>query len=207
MSTTPGVPAIAARRALPPLPVTMVGSWPRPPELLAALRARQRGGMSAAAFEATADRAVLRALEAQRRAGIDLVTDGELRRDNFYSFVAEKLSGVPLMTLAEMLEVVEDKAGFEQLLQTLDVPAYSISSPICTGRLGRREPLAVDDLRFTRRHTDLPIKVTLPGPYLLTRAMFVPEVTRAYYADKEALAHDVVALLRAELADLRSAGA
>ena len=88
------------------------------------------------------------------------------------------------MTLAEMLDVVEDKAGFEQLLQTLDVPAYSISSPICTARIARREPLAVDDLAFVRRHTDLPIKVTLPGPYLLTRAMFVPELTRAYYATK-----------------------
>jgi 5-methyltetrahydropteroyltriglutamate--homocysteine methyltransferase len=104
-------------------------------------------------------------------------------------------------------EVVEDTAGFEQLLQTLDVPAYSISSPICTARVERREPLTVDDLAFARRHTDLPIKVTLPGPSLLTRAMFVPELTRAYYADKEALAQDVVALLRAELEEPRSAGA
>jgi 5-methyltetrahydropteroyltriglutamate--homocysteine methyltransferase len=103
--------------------------------------------------------------------------------------------------------VVEDKAGFEQLLQTLDVPAYSISSPICTARVERREPLTVDDLTFARRHTDLPVKVTLPGPYLLTRAMFVPELTCGYYADKEALAKDVVALLRAELEELRSAGA
>jgi 5-methyltetrahydropteroyltriglutamate--homocysteine methyltransferase len=111
------------------------------------------------------------------------------------------------MTLAEMLDVVEDKAGFEGLLQTLDVPAYSISSPVCTARIERREPLTVDDLAFVRRHTDLPIKVTLPGPYLLTRAMFVPELTRAHYANKEALARDVVALLRAELEELRSAGA
>ena len=58
-----------------------------------------------------------------------------------------------------------------------------------------------------RRHTDRPIKVTLPGPYLLTRAMFVPEVTRACYPDKEALAEDVVALLRAELEELAAAGA
>ena len=78
------------------------------------------------------------------------MTDGELRRDNFYSFVTEKLTGVRLMTLAEMLEVVEDKAGFERLLQTLDVPAYSISSPICAGKIERREPLAGDDLRFVQ---------------------------------------------------------
>ena len=145
-------------------------------------------------------------LRLQETLGCDILTDGELRCDNFYSFVADKLS-LRLMTLAEMLEVVEDKAGFEQLLQTLDVPAYSISSPLCIARVERREALTVDDLAFVRRHTDLPIKVTLPGPYLLTRAMFVPELTCAYYADKKALAEDVVALLRAELEELRRAGA
>jgi 5-methyltetrahydropteroyltriglutamate--homocysteine methyltransferase len=113
---------------------------------------------------------------------------------------------VRLMTLAEMLDVVEDKAGFERLLQTLDVPAYSISSPICVGRLERREPLAVDDLRFLKQHTGRPVKITLPGPYLLTRAMFVPELTRAFYPTKEDLAEDVVRLLRAELAELAAEG-
>ena len=112
------------------------------------------------------------------------------------------------MTLAEMLDVVEDKAGFERLLQTLDVPAYSISSPICVGRIARRAPLAVDDLRFVRRHTTRPMKVTLPGPYLLTRAMFVPEVTaRLLPRRRRHLAEDVVALLRAELAELAAEGA
>jgi 5-methyltetrahydropteroyltriglutamate--homocysteine methyltransferase len=172
-----------------------------------AMRAHRCGRIERAERDRVADEAVIELLRLQEILGCDIVTDGEVRRDNFYSFVADKLSGVRLMTLAEMLDVVEDKAGFEQLLQTLDVPAYSISSPICTGPVGRREPLTVDDLAFARRHTDLPIKVTLPGPYLLTRAMFVPELTRACYADKEALARDVVALLRAELEDLRSAGA
>jgi 5-methyltetrahydropteroyltriglutamate--homocysteine methyltransferase len=171
------------------------------------MRACRRGGINRAERDRIADEAVADVLRLQETLGCDIVTDGELRRDNFYSFVAEKLSGVRLMTLAEMLDVVEDKAGFEQLLQTLDVPAYSISSPICTGRIDRREPLTVDDFTFARRYTDLPIKVTLPGPYLLTRAMFVPELTRAHYPDKEALAEDIVALLRTELEELRSAGA
>ena len=192
---------------LPLFPVTTVGSWPRPPKVAEATRAYRQLRIDRAECDRVTDAAVVELLRLQQTLGCDIVTDGELRRDNFYSFVADKLAGVRLMTLAEMLEVVEDRAGFEQLLQTLDVPAYSISSPICTARLERREPLAVDDLMFARRHTDLPIKVTLPGPYLLTRAMFVPELTRAYYADKEALAGDVVALLRAELEDLRSAGA
>jgi 5-methyltetrahydropteroyltriglutamate--homocysteine methyltransferase len=174
--------------SLPLFPVTTVGSWPRPPRVAEAMRAYRRQRIDRAELDRIADE-VADLLRLQETVGGDIVTDGE--RDNFYSFVAEKLSGVRLMTLAEMLDVVEGKAGFEQLLQSLDVPAYSIGSPICTARVDRREPLTVDDLAFARRHTDLPIKVTLPGPYLLTRAMFVPELTRAYYPDKEALARIV----------------
>jgi 5-methyltetrahydropteroyltriglutamate--homocysteine methyltransferase len=106
-----------------------------------------------------------------------------------------------------MLDVVEDKAGFERLLQTLDVPAYSISNPTCVGPIRRRTPLAVHELTFVRRHTALPVKVPLPGPYLLTRAMWVPEVTRSAYRSKEDLGEAVVALLRDEIADLIDAGA
>ena len=192
---------------LPLFPVTTVGSWPRPPRAAEALRQFRRKRIDRAEFDRFADGDVVELLRLQEKLGCDIVTDGELRRDNFYSFVSEKLAGVRLMTLAEMLDVVEDKAGFERLLQTLDVPAYSISSPVCAGKIDRRQPLAADDLRFVRRHTDRPVKVTLPGPYLLTRAMFVPEMTGAFYDSKEALAADVVEVLRAELAELAAAGA
>jgi 5-methyltetrahydropteroyltriglutamate--homocysteine methyltransferase len=194
-------------RKLPLFPVTVVGSWPRPPELLRAQRRFRHGDMTRTEFELVADAAVIAALEAQVAAGVDLVSDGEQRRDNFYSFVADKLEGVRLMSLAEMLDVVEDRAGFERLLQTLDVPAYSIHSPTCVGPVRRREPLALDEYRFLRAHTDLPIKVPLPGPYLLTRAMWVKEVTGVVYGSKEELAADVVALLREEIAALADAGA
>jgi 5-methyltetrahydropteroyltriglutamate--homocysteine methyltransferase len=194
-------------RTLPLFPVTTVGSWPRPPQLADAQRAYRRERITRQDFDRAADGAIAAFLRLQHHLGCDIVTDGELRRDNFYSFVAQKLEGVRLMTLAEMLDVVEDKAGFEQLLRTLDVPAYSISNPICTGPLARRDPLAVDDLRFARLHTDRPIKVTLPGPYLLTRVMFVPELSRPTYPDKEALAEDVVRLLRTEIDELTSEGA
>ena len=192
---------------LPLFPVTTVGSWPRPPKVAEALRQFRRKRIGRAEFDRVVDADVVELLRLQEHLGCDIVTDGELRRDNFYSFVAEKLTGVRLMTLAEMLDVVEDKAGFERLLQTLDVPAYSISSPTCDGKIGRREQLAADDLRFVKRHTDRPVKVTLPGPYLLTRAMFVPEMTRAFYESKEALAEDIVTVLRAELAELAAEGA
>ena len=192
---------------LPLFPVTTVGSWPRSRTLLRALRDRQQGRSTAAQFDQVADAAVLDALRAQEAAGVDIVSDGEQRRDNFYSFVAEKLEGVRLMSLAELLDYVEDKAGFEEILGTLDVPAYSMMNPTAVGRLARRAPLAVDEYLFLRQHTDKLIKVPLPGPYLLTRAMWVEGLSSATYPTKEALADDVVALLRAELQDLVAAGA
>ncbi|HEY3782256.1 MAG TPA: cobalamin-independent methionine synthase II family protein [Fimbriimonadaceae bacterium] len=191
----------------PLFPVTTVGSFPRSPELLKALKARRKGTLAQAKFDDVADRAVVEMLALQEQAGIDIVTDGEQRRDNFYSFVAEKLDGVQIMTLAEMLDYVEDKASFEKLLQTLDVPAYSISNPTCVGRLAQRLPLATDELKFTRAHTNKPIKVSLPGPYLLTRAMWLPEITGKFYADKEELGGEVAALLHREAEELCAAGA
>ncbi|MGI8587107.1 MAG: vitamin-B12 independent methionine synthase [Chloroflexia bacterium] len=193
-------------RSLPLFPVTSVGSWPRSRGLLRALRERQRERITAEEFNAIADSEVLAALAAQDAAGVDIVTDGEQRRDNFYSFVAEHLEGVQLMSLAELLDYVEDKAGFEELLGTLDVPAYSLMNPTAVGRLARRAPLALGEYRFLHAHTPKPIKIPLPGPYLLTRAMWVEGLSTASYPTKEALADDVVAILREELADLIAAG-
>lgn len=193
--------------SLPLFPVTMVGSWPRPQMLLRAQKLKRAGKLDPREFEKQADAAVQDVLAAQQRAGVDVVTDGEQRRDNFYSFVAEKLSGIRIMTMAELIDVIEDKEAFEKILQTLDVPAYSLSNPTCVGRIERRTPLALDELRFLKRHTDKPVKIPLPGPYLLTRAMFVREVTRSVYPSKEALSVDVVRILRAELEDLLREGA
>jgi 5-methyltetrahydropteroyltriglutamate--homocysteine methyltransferase len=194
-------------KSVPLFPVTTVGSWTRSPELLRAQSRKQRGKISAAEFERVADEAVIETVRLQEEAGVDLVTDGEQRRDNFYSFVAEKLDGVRLMSLAEMLDIVEDKDGFERILQTLDVPAFSIRNPTCVGKIERRAPLALDEYLFLRQHTDRPIKVPLPGPYLLTRAMWVKEATRAAYPTKEDLAEDVVRILRQEVSELHDAGA
>jgi 5-methyltetrahydropteroyltriglutamate--homocysteine methyltransferase len=192
---------------LPLFPVTTVGSWPRSPELLRALRDRRRGEIDEAQFLDVARVGVREALRAQLEAGVDIVTDGEQTRDNFYSFVAGKLEGVQLMTLAEMLELVEDKEGFRRLLDTLDVPAFSISNPTCVGEIRLRESLVEDDLRYLRTLTDRPIKVTLPGPYLLTRALWVPEASRHAYPDKEALGQRVADILRDEVGRLARAGA
>ncbi|MBV6458866.1 MAG: 5-methyltetrahydropteroyltriglutamate--homocysteine methyltransferase [Fimbriimonadaceae bacterium] len=184
----------------------MVGSWPRSRELIQAQRAKQSGRSPRSVFDKLADQEVERVVRLQEELGVDILTDGELRRDNFYSFVAEKLGGVQLMTLSEMMEHVEDKEGFEELLQRLDVPAFAIRNPTCVGPISVLEPLVLDDYRFVRNLTDRPIKVTLPGPYILTRALWVPEVSQKAYPDKESLGQTVVDILSQELRALADLG-
>ncbi len=186
--------------SLPLFPVTSVGSWPRPDWLLRSAKRRRPD------LREEQDRAVLLALERQERAGVDVVVDGEQRRDNFYSFLCEKVDGLKLMSMADLLEFVEDKAGFEALLQALDVPAFAIKNPTIVGKLSRRAPLVLDDLRFLRRHTTRPIKVTLPGPYLLSRSMWVKGLSGAAYPTRAALADDIVGILRDELRELAAEG-
>jgi 5-methyltetrahydropteroyltriglutamate--homocysteine methyltransferase len=96
--------------------VTQVGSWPRSRELLRALRANQTGKISRAEFERVADDEVRRCVHYQLEAGVDIIVDGEQRRDNFYSFITDKLAGTQLMSLAEMLDTVEDKSSFEEIM-------------------------------------------------------------------------------------------
>ena len=185
---------------------TQVGSWPRSKTMLGALRDVRKGRMSRQQFDRIADDAVRRTIRIQEESGLDVVVDGEHRRDNFYSFITDKVEGTRLMTLAEMLDEVEDKSGFEEMLSTLDVPASAISNPTCVGRLSRREPLALGDFHFVKEHTDKPVKITLPGPYLLSRSMWVGGYTGKFYADQRALGDDVVRILREELTDLAQAG-
>ena len=186
--------------------VTQVGSWPRSKQLLKALRARQKSQISQKEFDSVADEEVRRCVKIQVDAGVDVVVDGEQRRDNFYSFITDKVGGTRLMSLAEMLDTVEDKAGFEEMLTTLDVPASAIRNPTCINRLSRQEPLALNEFRFVKQLTDKPVKVTLPGPYLLTRAMWVGPFTSKVYGDKQEMGNDVVRILRDELLDLVNEG-
>ncbi len=193
-------PRGASRSPLPPFAVTSVGSWPRPAELLRATRRRTPD------LERVRDDAVRAAVRDQEEAGVDIVTDGEQRRDNFYSFLCERVEGFTLMSMADMLEHVEDKSGFETILQALDVPAYAIRNAVATGRLRAKAPLVRGDMRFLRDCTDKPLKATLPGPYLLVRSSWVEALSRSAFGSRERLIEDVVALLRAELQSLAADG-
>jgi len=188
-------------------PVTVVGSWTRPEWLVQALRRRQAGEISAAEFDRIADEAVLAAIKYQEDAGVDIVADGEMRRDNFYSFVVDKLSGMRLMKLSELLDYMKDRAGFEEILRALDVPAFAIKSPIAVDKVRENEAgIALAEARFLKAHTTHQTKVPIPGPYLLTRSSWFEGLSDKAYPTREDLARDVVQILRRECEALKHAG-
>ena len=191
---------------IPLFPVTVVGSWPRPPELIQALRRRQADEISEDEFNVVADRAVLEALKYQEEAGTDIISDGEQRRDNFYSYVVGKIAGMQLMKVSELLDYANDRARLEEVLRALDVPAFAIKSPIVTEKISAKEGLSLDELAFLKNHTDRAIKIPLPGPYMLTRSSWFEGLSDKIYPTPEDLARDVVTILREETLALKAQG-
>ena len=193
--------------ALAPLSVMGVGSWPRPRWMLQAVHDRFRGRLSDADYQATADDAVSLCVDAQIRAGADVLTDGEQRRDSYASFVGGLLDNCQLIPLSDLTVMVDDPDKFERELRALDVPAAEVRHPVVFGHLGRSHSLAVHELEFVRECADRPVKVTLPGPYLLTRTMWLDCLEEMPYGTRGDLARDVVRVLREELHFLLAAGA
>ncbi len=112
-----------------------------------------------------------------------------------------------LMKVSELLDYSKDGARLEEVLRALDVPAFAIKSPIVVDKIQKRQALAVDEVTFLKQHTSLPVKIPLPGPYMLTRSSWFEGLSDKVYPDPEDLAKDVVQLLREEVLDLKAAGA
>ena len=187
-------------------PVTVVGSWPRSAELIRALRRKEAGEITLAEFNEVADGEVLSCIRAQEEAGVDIISDGEQRRDNFYSFAVDKLNGMQLMKVSELLDYSSDRARMEEVLRALDVPSFAIKSPIVIDTISKRHGLALDELAFMKEHTDRAIMVPIPGPYMLTRSGWFEGLSDKAYPSPDDLARDVVAILREEIIALRDHG-
>src|SRR2546427_1544710 len=200
------LPPPAPAPAIPPLAVMGIGSWPRPRWMLAAIHEHIEGRLSDEEFEVTAEDAVRLAVDAQLRAEVDVVTDGEQRRDNYASFVGSRLDNCQLIPLTDLLPLVDDPRKFEAEMRSLDVPAAEVRHPALFGPLGRSRPLAGHEHAFLRSLTDRPVKIALPGPYLLTRLMWLECVSDRVYRSPEHLAEDVVRVLPEELHFLLAAG-
>ena len=200
------LPPPARVAPIPPLAVMGIGSWPRPRWMLQAIHDHLEGRLGEAAFEATGDDAARLAVDAQVRAGVDVVSDGEQRRDNYASFVGGRLDNCQLIPLTDLLPLVDDPEKFEREMRSLDVPASEVRHPALFGPLGRGRPLAGHEHAFLRTLTDKPVKIALPGPYLLTRLMWLECLSDRVYRSREHLADDVVRVLREELHFLLAAG-
>ena len=100
---------------------------------------------------------------AQSRAGVDVLTDGEQRRDSYASFVGGLLDNCQLIPLSDLTAMVDDSEKFEKELRALDVPAAEVRHPVVYGKLGRSRPLAVHEFEFASSCVDKPVKVALPG--------------------------------------------
>ncbi len=201
------LPRPVAAPAIASLSVMGIGSWPRPRWMLQAMHERLENRLEDGEFHATADDAVRLNVEAQLRAGVDVLTDGEQRRDSYASFAGGLLDNCQLIPLSDLAAIVDDPEKFEMELRGLDVPAADVRHPVVYGKLGRSRPLAVHEMEFVKTCSDRPVKIALPGPYLLTRTMWLDCLTERPYQTREQLALDVVRVLREELHFLLASGA
>ena len=207
ISSSVRLPEPVAVPAIAPLSVMGIGSWARPRWMLQAMHDHLEGRLAEQEFQQTADDAVRLAVQAQLQAGADVVTDGEQRRDSYASFVGNILENCQLIPLTDLLPYVDDPRKFEEELRALDVPADKVRHPAVLGPLIRSRPLAVQELQFVRTLTAKPVKIALPGPYLLTRTMWLECISDRAYQTREELADDIVRVLREELLDLLASGA
>ena len=186
--------------------VSLLGSMPRSKKLLTAKRKLNKGNIDLKTYQEILDEETKYVVELQENNYIDIITSGELNRDNYVSFIAERLDGVTMMSMADMFDYIEDKQGFEQILEILDVPAISIKNAICTGKVKYNKPLVADEMIELKKLTTKKIKATLPGPYLITRSMWLPALSKQYYDSKDSLGEDIIKVLKEEIDSLAKIG-
>ena len=185
---------------------SLLGSMPRSKKLLTSKRKLNKGNIDLKTYQEILDEETKYVVELQENNYIDIITSGELNRDNYVSFIAERLDGVTMMSMADMFDYIEDKQGFEQILEILDVPAISIKNAICTGKVKYNKPLVADEMIELKKLTDKKIKATLPGPYLITRSMWLPALSKQYYDSKDSLGEDIIKVLKEEIDSLAKIG-
>ena len=186
--------------------VSLLGSMPRSKKLLTAKRKLNKGNIDLSTYQEILDEETKYVVELQENNYIDIITSGELNRDNYVSFIAERLDGVTMMSMADMFDYIEDKQGFEQILEILDVPAISIKNAICTGKVKYNKPLVAEEMIELKKLTNKRIKATLPGPYLITRSMWLPALSKQYYDSKDSLGEDIIKVLKEEIDSLAKIG-
>jgi 5-methyltetrahydropteroyltriglutamate--homocysteine methyltransferase len=178
------------------LPTSLVGSYAQPDWLIdrkklagqfpPRTRARELWRVAPEFLAQAQDDATLVAIREQEEAGLDIVTDGEIRRESYSNRFATALDGVDI-----------DNPG-----TALDRSGHPNPVPRIVGKISRRHPVEVEDVKFLRAHTNRRIKMTVPGPFTMTQ-----QAQNEFYDNEEDLALDYAAAVNAEIKNLFEAGA
>jgi 5-methyltetrahydropteroyltriglutamate--homocysteine methyltransferase len=182
--------------SLPLLPTSLVGSYAQPEWLIdrarlagrfpPRVRAKELWRIPPEHLAEAQDDATVVAIRAQEEAGLDVVTDGEIRRESYSNHFATALDGVDV-----------DNPG-----TALDRSGHPNPVPRIVGPIHRPHPVQVADLEFLRAHTDRPVKMTVPGPFTMAQ-----QAQNDHYPDLESAAMAYAAAVNAEINDLFAAGA
>ena len=177
-------------------PTTLVGSYPQPDWLIdrqklagrfpPRVRATELWRIAPEHLAEAQDDATRLAIRAQEEAGLDIVTDGEIRRESYSNRFATALEGVDI-----------DRPG-----TALDRSGHPNPVPRIVGKIRRKHPVEVDDVRFLRAHTTKPIKITVPGPFTMSQ-----QAQDDHYGSARDAAIDYAAAVSEEIRDLFAAGA
>lgn len=177
------------------LPTTVVGSTPQPDWLVDRATLHQHGvprthahdmwRIPEALLEQAQDDATILAIRSMERAGIDIVTDGEIRRESYSNRFALALDGIDAATPAEIVSQSGRRTPVPRVI----------------GPIRHRGPVEVRDAQFLRANTDRATKITLPGPFTLSQ-----QVRNEFYADEEELAMDYAVAVNQELRALKATG-
>jgi len=177
-------------------PTTLVGSFPQPDWLIDRRRlaenipprVRERGlwRIEESFLKEAQDDATLLAIRAQEDAGIDIVTDGEIRRESYSNRFATALEGIDL----EHHGIATTRSGKQQAV------------PRIVGKIRRKHPVELDDLKFLKRNTKRQVKITVPGPFTMSQ-----QAQNDFYPSIEEAAMDYAAAVNEEIRDLFAAGA
>src|SRR3954467_1006712 len=178
-----------------PIETTVVGSYPQPRWLIhrdrlgskvPRVRAPEIWKPDGQDLEEAQDDATLIAIRDMERAGLDIITDGEMRRESYSNRFATALEGVDIVNPGTTI----NRSGAQAVV------------PRIVGPVKRARPVEIRDVEFLRRNTSKKIKITLPGPFTMTQ-----QAQDDYYRDEEALAMAFAAAVNAEMRDLKAAGA
>jgi len=177
-------------------PTTLVGSFPQPDWLIdrdqlgkrfpPRLRAKELWRVPEPWLAQAQDDATLLAIRAQEDLGLDIITDGEIRRESYSNRFATALEGVDI-----------DNPG-----EGLDRSGHPIKLPRIAGKVRRKHPVQVEDVKFLKRHTKKQIKITVPGPFTMSE-----QAQNVYYQTGEEAALDYAVAVNEEIRDLFAAGA